>query len=494
MFTSAKWLRNAAKINALKVKYVSCPNQQVGVIVAKVNPADLKRIGVVSSSNGSDSSGEKRILPTFNSRITALGLFVSLLKRGPKETLLAFAEHEDAKWSRPTGYGFTATERQNLRDCIILLQKRVKPDLNTEMGPRPTAPSKVPHVPVVKSRSGPGDEDAKRPENVAKVNPADLKRIGVVSSSNGSDSSGEKRILPTFNSRITALGLFVSLLKRGPKETLLAFAEHEDAKWSRPTGYGFTATERQNLRDCIILLQKRVKPDLNTEMGPRPTAPSKVPHVPVVKSRSGPGDEDAKRPENDGGVVAGDEGGNGADATEGAGEGGILEKLLEKLHDIFGGKSKNHELSINIPPSSVAFTHLLRLVYVAFPSSSSLKMFTSAKWLRNAAKINDLKVKYVSCPNQQVGVIVAKVNPADLKRIGVVSSSNGSDSSGEKRILPTFNSRITALGLFLSLLKRGPKETLLAFAEHEDAKWSRPTGCGFTATEWQNLRDCTILL
>ncbi|CAB4280549.1 unnamed protein product [Prunus armeniaca] len=118
--------------------------------------------------------------------------------------------------------------------------------------------------------------------------------------------------------------------------------------------------------------------DLSTQLGPRPTAP------PVIKSRSGTGGEDAKKPENgngrengvvakpslegangggggghngkhsgggngsngkhseggtggkpDGGV-AGDEGGNGAVATEGAGEGGILEKLLEKLHDIFG--------------------------------------------------------------------------------------------------------------------------------------------------------------
>ncbi|KAH0975353.1 hypothetical protein GBA52_017252 [Prunus armeniaca] len=40
--------------------------------------------------------------------------------------------------------------------------------------------------------------------------------------------------------------------------------------------------------------------------------------------------------EPDGGV-AGDEEGNSAGATEGAGEGGILEKLLEKLHEIFGG-------------------------------------------------------------------------------------------------------------------------------------------------------------
>ncbi|KAI5329583.1 hypothetical protein L3X38_028980 [Prunus dulcis] len=262
MFTSAKWLRNAAKINALKVKYVSCPNQQVGVIVAKVNPADLKRIGVVSSSNGSDSSGEKRILLTFNSRITALGLFLSLLKRGPKETLLAFAEHEDAKWSRPTGCGFTATEWQNLRDCIILLQKRVKPDLSTEMGPRPTAPSKVPLVPVVKSRSGPGGEDAKKPENG---------NGGVAKPSREGANGGEDAKKP----------------------------ENGDGGVAKPSREGANGG-----------------------------------------GHNGKQSEGGNVPSNGkpySGVVAGDEGGNGAGATEGAGEGGILEKLLEKLHDIFGG-------------------------------------------------------------------------------------------------------------------------------------------------------------
>ncbi|XP_008239429.1 PREDICTED: uncharacterized protein LOC103338028 [Prunus mume] len=119
---------------------------------------------------------------------------------------------------------------------------------------------------------------------------------------------------------------------------------------------------------------------------------------------------------------------------------------------------------------------------------------TSAKWLQNAAKINAMKIQYVACPNQQVGVIIAKMNPADLKRIGVsvVSSSNETDNSGEnhvnggmdkERIVPTFNSSITALGLFRSFFKRELKETLLAITENEDAKWSRPKGCGFIAVD-----------
>ncbi|KAI5329571.1 hypothetical protein L3X38_028968 [Prunus dulcis] len=105
-----------------------------------------------------------------------------------------------------------------------------------------------------------------------------------------------------------------------------------------------------------------------------------------------------------------------------------------------------------------------------------------------------MKIKYVACLNQQVGVILDKMNPGDLKRIdvGVVSNSNETDSSGEnhingamdkERIVPTFNSSITALGLFRSFFKRELKETLLAIAENEDAKWSRPKGCGFTAVE-----------
>ncbi|CAB4310962.1 unnamed protein product [Prunus armeniaca] len=79
-------LQNATKINVMKIQYVACPNQQVGVIIAKMNLADLKRIGVsvVSSSNETDNSGEnhvnggmdkERIVPTFNASITALGLF-----------------------------------------------------------------------------------------------------------------------------------------------------------------------------------------------------------------------------------------------------------------------------------------------------------------------------------------------------------------------------------------------------------------------------------
>ncbi|CAB4310961.1 unnamed protein product [Prunus armeniaca] len=103
-----------------------------------------------------------------------------------------------------------------------------------------------------------------------------------------------------------------------------------------------------------------------------------------------------------------------------------------------------------------------------------------------------MKIQYVACPNQQVGVIIAKMNPADLKRIGVnvVSSSNETDNSSEnhvnggmdkERIVRTFNSNITALGLFRSFFKRELKETLLAITENEDAKWSRPKGCEFTA-------------
>ncbi|KAL6280938.1 hypothetical protein ACE6H2_017819 [Prunus campanulata] len=149
----------------IKIKYVACPNQQVGVIVAKINPADLKKIGV----NAVDSFGEnggvdkEKIFSKVNSSITALGFF----KRGLKETLLAIAENEDAKWKRSKGCGFTAAEQQTLQECKILLEKQVQPDLKTDLGPRPPAPPKVPRVPVIESHreGGKDKEGAKKPVN-----------------------------------------------------------------------------------------------------------------------------------------------------------------------------------------------------------------------------------------------------------------------------------------------------------------------------------------
>ncbi|CAL2261112.1 unnamed protein product [Prunus armeniaca] len=124
------------------------------------------------------------------------------------------------------------------------------------------------------------------------------------------------------------------------------------------------------LKECKRLLEERVQPDLSIELGPRPTAPPKVPppggenkeHAKKPKNGNGRENGGVVKPSHEGanggggghngkhseggsgpsngepdGGVAGDEGGNSAGATEGVGERGILEKLLEKLHEIFGG-------------------------------------------------------------------------------------------------------------------------------------------------------------
>ncbi|KAL6280939.1 hypothetical protein ACE6H2_017820 [Prunus campanulata] len=142
------------------------------------------------------------------------------------------------------------------------------------------------------------------------------------------------------------------------------------------------------------MLGKRVQPtyaDLSTKLGL--TAPLTVPHALVIKSHSNPRGEDKEHAKK-----YGNESSNEVVAPlNGRENGGVLKPSREGTN---GGQ------------------------------------FTSAKWLQNAAKINALKVKYIACPNQQVDVIIAKMNLVDLKSIGVnvVRSSNETDSSRENHV------------------------------------------------------------
>ncbi|KAI5329590.1 hypothetical protein L3X38_028987 [Prunus dulcis] len=156
------------------------------------------------------------------------------------------------------------------------------------------------------------------------MNPADLKRIGVgiVSSSNESDSSSEnhvnggmdkERIVPSFNSSSTALGLFRSFSRENSRKHCLQLL-----KTKMPSGADPRDVDSQqcnsgrfkSANDCVV------KPSRKGANGGGSGHNGK-------HSEGGSGPSDGKP---DGGV-AGDEGGNGAGATEGAGEGGILEKL-----------------------------------------------------------------------------------------------------------------------------------------------------------------------
>lgn len=80
--------------------------------------------------------------------------------------------------------------------------------------------------------------------------------------------------------------------------------------------------EYRTLQEYKRLIEERVQLDLSTELGPRPTAPPKVPPVPVIKSRSSPEGEDkehAKKPENGNGR---ENGGVVKPSREGANSGG----------------------------------------------------------------------------------------------------------------------------------------------------------------------------
>ncbi|KAI5329572.1 hypothetical protein L3X38_028969 [Prunus dulcis] len=184
------------------------------------------------------------------------------------------------------------------------------------------------------------------------MNPADLKRIGVgiVSSSNETDSSSQnhvnggmdkERIVPTFNSSITALGLFRSFSRENSRKHYLQLLKTKMPSGADPRDVDSQQCNSGPFKNVNDFIKSRSSPGgEDKEHAKKLKNDNGRENGGVVKpsregANGGGGCHNGKHSEggcgpSDGkpdGGVAGDEGGNGAGTTEGAVEGGILEKL-----------------------------------------------------------------------------------------------------------------------------------------------------------------------